>query len=184
MANVKDRLDELERGLGLVTEDLHKLRTDLSDKLRLMEEATTERHQRIEDSNTTLAESMRRLVETVTGLHEGVQQIPRVPPRPDQHLQVGRRDDVAAPVTAPVNHYRHIKLICRRSSSNRRCDRAKLVSGEPGALSQPWQEAPKTGEAKRGVDLRFPARFKLGEKSQCVTLTRSIPCFFLSISLS
>ncbi|VVA92207.1 unnamed protein product [Arabis nemorensis] len=71
MANTKDRLDELERGMGLVTDDLHKLRAELTDKLRLMEEANTEKYQRIEDSNRTTEGTLRRLIETVENLHRG-----------------------------------------------------------------------------------------------------------------
>lgn len=109
MANTKDRLDELERGLGLITDDLHHMRTDLNDKLRLMEETSNEKHRRLEESNKSMEAMMRRFMETMTRPREVVPPAHVGQQRPDHHLPVGRREDAA-----PVNHLRHIKLDCPR----------------------------------------------------------------------
>lgn len=102
MPNNKERIDDLEAGLGLVQDELQKLSTGINDKFRGLELTL----------NRTVEESLSRMMEMVTTGREGGSSISRGNRQTEEHQPSGHRESHTNPLApAPVmNNFRHVKL--------------------------------------------------------------------------
>lgn len=108
MANHKDRIEELEKGLGFLTDEFHNMRTGIGDKLRGLDESHAEKFRRLEESNKSMEDTIRRMMDMMT------QNRANVPPRPEIQQPPELREEVANVFPAPANQHRQIKLDCPR----------------------------------------------------------------------
>lgn len=114
MANNKDRIEELEKGLGLLTDDIHKLKTGIGDKLRHMDETNTEKFRRLEDASTSMEDAIRKMMAMMTQERDNSSTAPITTQRPEINPPPERRDEMTNLFPAPANQYRQIKLDCPR----------------------------------------------------------------------
>lgn len=105
MANNKDRIEELEKGLGFITDEIHHLKTGIGDN--------AEKFRRLEESNQSMENNIKRLMEMMTPDRGANSNAPPVLTRPELP-NPPRREDVVQVFPAPANPFRQIKLDCPR----------------------------------------------------------------------
>lgn len=112
MTNHKDRIEELEKGLGFLTDEFHNMRTGIGDKLHNMEETNADKFRRLEESTKAVEATMKRMMEMITQGREQTFIAPPTQPRQEVPPPVARRDEALHVFPAPANQYRQIKLDC------------------------------------------------------------------------